>query len=223
VKRPIINEARLTTPRAAAVAGIIFAILFGTSLVLIRLAIPQDQSITTPNLQDKFGLVKVALILIPYAGIAFLWFVGVVRDHLGNLEDRFFSTVFFGSSLLFLAMIFTASALSGAIIESNVVAANIDPDTGIFTFGREFAYRLINIYAMRMAGVFMISLGTIWFRTRRLPQWMAIFTLILALIMLFGLGRDLWVTLFFPVWVMVVSIYILVRNRRSLPEPVLDG
>jgi hypothetical protein len=76
---------------------------------------------------------------------------------------------------------------------------------------------------MRMAGVFMISLGTIWFRTRRLPQWIAIFTLILALIMLFGLGRDLWVTLFFPVWVMVVSIYILVRNRRSLPEPVLDG
>ena len=40
--------------------------------------------------------------LIPFAGIAFLWFIGVLRDRLGEQEDRFFATVFFGSGLLFL-------------------------------------------------------------------------------------------------------------------------
>jgi hypothetical protein len=51
--------------------------------------------------------VNFALTLVPFAGIAFLWFMGVVRSHLGRLEDQFFSTVFYGSGLLFLAMLFT--------------------------------------------------------------------------------------------------------------------
>jgi len=45
---------------------------------------------------------------LPFAGIAFLWFIGVLRDRLGELEDRFFATVFLGSGLLFLAMLFAS-------------------------------------------------------------------------------------------------------------------
>jgi hypothetical protein len=54
-----------------------------------------------------------ALYLVPFAGIAFLWFIGVLRDRLGELEDRFFATVFFGSGLLFLAMLFASAAVAG--------------------------------------------------------------------------------------------------------------
>ena len=50
-----------------------------------------------------------ALNIIPFAGIAFLWFMGVLRDRFGQQEDRFFATVFLGSGLLFLAMLFAAS------------------------------------------------------------------------------------------------------------------
>ena len=46
------------------------------------------------------------LYLVPFAGIAFLWFIGVVRDRIGEREDKFFATVFFGSGLLFVAMLF---------------------------------------------------------------------------------------------------------------------
>ncbi len=55
-----------------------------------------------------------ALNLVPFAGVAFLWFIGVLRDRLGQQEDRFFATVFFGSGLLFLAMLFAAAAVIGA-------------------------------------------------------------------------------------------------------------
>ena len=50
--------------------------------------------------------------LIPFAGIAFLWFIGVLRDRIGEREDRFFATVFLGSGLLFVAMLFVAAAIA---------------------------------------------------------------------------------------------------------------
>lgn len=220
MRQPLITEAKLTTPRAAATAGIIFAFLFGTSLVLVRLAVPQDSMDSTAWLSENPGMVKLALRMVSYAGIAFLWFVGVVRDYLGDLEDRFFSTVFFGSSLLFLAMIFTASAMTGAILENYAASPGGTSSSEILAFGRGLTYQLMNVYAMRMAGVFMISLGTVWFRTRRMPRWLALLTFVIALVMLFGLGRDLWVAILFPAWVFIVSMYILVRSRSILPEAV---
>src|ERR1700693_5009847 len=41
-QRVTLTRQALKTPRAAAVAGIIFAVLFTTSVVLIRLAIPEE-------------------------------------------------------------------------------------------------------------------------------------------------------------------------------------
>ena len=58
----------------------------------------------------------VALNLIPFAGIAFLWFVGVLRDRIGEREDRFFATVLLGSGLLFVAMLFIGAAVAGGLI-----------------------------------------------------------------------------------------------------------
>ena len=117
---------RLKTPRAAAVAGILFSVLFVISMTLIRLVFPED--LTGPDtadwLQGNTGLVSLALTLVPFAGIAFLWFMGVVRAHLGNLEDQFFSSVMFGSGLLFLAMVFAAAAVAGGIIASYAIASD---------------------------------------------------------------------------------------------------
>jgi hypothetical protein len=51
----------------------------------------------------KRNEVKSSLALLPFAGIAFLWFMGVIRNRLGEREDKFFATVFLGSGLLFVA------------------------------------------------------------------------------------------------------------------------
>jgi hypothetical protein len=53
---------------------------------------------------------------VPFAGIAFLWFIGVIRDRLGDHEDRFFASVFLGSGLIFLATVFVAMAIAGALL-----------------------------------------------------------------------------------------------------------
>jgi len=110
---------RLRTPRAAAVAGIAFALLLGTAYTLIRLSIPLDPG-ESEWFAENAGTVRVALGLIPFAGLAFLWFMGVVRDRIGDYEDRFFSTVFFGSGLLFLAMVFVSAATAGSLLVAGV-------------------------------------------------------------------------------------------------------
>jgi hypothetical protein len=102
------------------------------------------------------------LTLIPFAGIAFLWFIGVVRDRLGRFEDQFFSTVFFGSGLLFLAMMFVSAAIAGGILASNAIEPDILTKSGALVFGRALMYTITKVYAIRMAGVFMIALATIW-------------------------------------------------------------
>ncbi len=213
---------KLKTPRAAALAGIIFAMLFVSSLVLIRLSIPPDPADAGAWLKDKAGIVSLALSLLPFAGIAFLWFMGVVRTHIGHLEDQFFSTVFFGSGLLFLAMTFAAAALAGGVLATYAVESSRLIESGEYTFVREVTYRINNVYAIKMAGVFMISLGTIWVRTRLMPRWLALLTYVLALVLLLSIGSSLWVTLIFPAWVCAVSVYILVLNPRS-PSASLQG
>jgi hypothetical protein len=208
----------LTTPRAAAVAGLLFALLFGASLVLFRSAVPAEITAGVEFLEQGATRIRISLGLMPFAGIAFLWFIGVVRDRLGEYEDRFFSTVFFGSSLLFLAMVFVSIAIAGGILASYRLSDGGELDIQIITFGRSVMFQISNVYALRMAGVCMISLGTIALRTGIMPRWLALATYLLALALLLITNLSLWVTLIFPAWVLVISLFILVSNYRRTME-----
>jgi hypothetical protein len=217
-----LRSQKLKTPRAAALAGILFAVLFSASVVLIRLSIPANPEDGGVWLRERAGTVTLALSLLPFAGIAFLWFMGVVRDHLGHMEDQFFSTVFFGSGLLFLAMMFASAAIAGGTLATYAVESRRLIDSGVYTFARTVMYRITNVYAIKMAGVFMISLGTMWVRTRVMPRWLALLTYALALGLLVSVSSNLWMTLIFPGWVCIVSLYILISNLRS-PSASLQG
>src|SRR5437660_8534390 len=90
-------------PRAAAVAGVAFSLLMGTSLVIIRLAAPNAQAEATGLLAGpvRRNALRFAIQLAPVAEIVFLWCIGVLRKRLGAQEDQFFAIVFFGSGLVF--------------------------------------------------------------------------------------------------------------------------
>lgn len=210
-----LTQQRLKTPRAAALAGILFTALFSSSVVLIRLTIPADPTDAGAWLKERADTVALALSLLPFAGIAFLWFMGVVRDRMGHLEDQFFSTVFFGSGLLFLAMTFVSAALAGGVLATYAQETSKLIESGVYTLIRTVMYRITSVYAIRMASVFMISLGTIWVRTRLMPRWLAFLTYALALGLLLTISSNPWVTLIFPAWVLVVSVYILMTNSRG--------
>ena len=208
-------RSRLTTPRAAAIAGIVFSVLLIASLVLIRISVPANPQDAGDWLSGGWRNVDLALNLLPFAGIAFLWFIGVVRDRLGQYEDRFFATVFLGSGLLFLAMLFVSAAIAGGIISIFGAAPGLLIESGIYTFGRTVTYEIMNVYTMKMAGVFMISSCTLSLRTGIFPRWMAYLGLVLALFLLFSLGFFYWAPLIFPLWVLLISVHILWANFRG--------
>jgi hypothetical protein len=212
-----LSRAGLTTPRAAALAGILFSLLLITSLVLIRLTVPADPQDAGAWLSGGARTASLALHAVPFAGVAFLWFIGVVRDRLGQREDKFFATVFFGSGLLFLALLFASTGVAGGLLRMYGASPGQLIDSGLYTFGRRVTYELMNVYTMKMAGVFMISTCTLSLRTGIIARWMAYLGLVLALFLLFSLGTFYWAPLVFPLWVLLISVHILLANlgRRT--------
>ena len=207
------------TRRAAALAGIIFAVLLLTAMVMMRLALRDDGLAALQSDAGNRRLIGWSLHLVPFAGIAFLWFIGVVREQLGDVEDRLFSTVFLGSGLLFLAMLFSGAAATNSILE---LAGGPDPDAALFTFGRGSTQTLISVYAMRMAAVFTLSVSTVGIRAGALPRWVSYLGYASALVLLVAGGEHKWTQLVFPLWVLLVSVVILVTRppeRTGTDDP----
>jgi hypothetical protein len=197
------------TRRSAALAGIAFAVLLLVAMTFMRVALGEDSLTSLKSNPDSRRLVAWSLHLVPFAGIAFLWFIGVIRDQLGEVEDRLFSTVFLGSGLIFLAMLFTGAASSSGILE---LMARPNPDSAVWEFGRDSTQTLVSVYAMRMAAVFTLAVSTVGIRADALPRWVSYLGYACAVVLLVAAGEHQWTQLVFPTWVLLVSIVILVTR-----------
>ena len=202
---------QLKTPRAAALAGVIFALLFGAVIVLIRVRMPEGMKDSAAWLSNNHNGITTAAVLMPFAGISFLWFIGVVRDGFGRYEDRFFASVFLGSGLLFLAMMFVSTAVAAGLVATNSGVVDPGAHAEVVDFGKMVVLSTSKTYAIRMAAVFMISAATIWLRTGLMPKWLALLTYLVAVAILVASDLTMWVTMAFPVWVLVVSGLFLAR------------
>ena len=197
------------TRRAAAVAGIVFGVLLITAMVMARLALEQGSLEALQSDAGRRRLIRFSLNLVPFAGIAFLWFIGVIREQIGVVEDRLFSTVFLGSGLLFLAMMFSGTVTSTSLLE---MLAGRTPNIDIWAYGRSSTQVLISVYAMRMAAVFTLSVSTLGLRTSAMPRWVSFLGYAVALVLLVAAGEHKWTQLVFPAWVLLLSVVILVTR-----------
>lgn len=213
--QPSLTRAQLRTPKAAAVAGILFSVLLLAVFWFMRRSVPRDPLEPGAWLTGGTADVAFALNLVPFAGVAFLWFVGVLRDRLGPREDRFFATVFLGSALLLLSMLFAAAATIGAIILAFHAAPDMLINSPTFHFARSFAFSMVNIYLVKTASVFMITTSTIALYTRLTPRWLAIAGYAVAIVLLIGSYYLDWSLAVFPIWVCLVSLSILLDRGEG--------
>jgi hypothetical protein len=200
--------------RAAAVAGIVFAVLLITAMIMLRIALTDGSLEALQADAPRRRLIRISLNLVPFAGIAFLWFIGVVREQIGVVEDRLFSTVFLGSGLLFLAMVFVGTVTATSLLE---MLAATDVNADIWAFGRSSTRAIISVYAMRMAAVFTLSVSTLGLRTAALPRWVSLIGYAVALVLLVAAGDHRWTQLVFPAWVLLVSVVILFTRPQTRP------
>jgi hypothetical protein len=222
--RPIIPSAAmgLRAPRAAAIAGIAFGVLYVLSTFVLTIRLPADP---TPVAFAEWyrttavtTITIVSLYLTPLAGIAFLWFLAVIRNRIGEREDRFFATVFLGSGLLFVAMIWAAGAISGSLVSANRLGITTVPDPATFDLVRSLAHTFLHVYATRAAAIFVIVTSTIALGTGAFPRWLIMLGYVIAVIQFLSTGELEFAILLFPAWVVILSVSILlgeIRVRRS--------
>jgi len=207
-----ITRAALRTPRAAAFAGIAFSLILGSALVLVRIAVPANPTDAGNWVEDGWRkeAVILALSLVPFAGLAFLWFIGVIRDRIGAAEDRLFATVFLGTGLLFVAMLFVSAATAAGLLEAETKGDTaISPE--VWSFARHTTYLVLTVYAMRMAGIFMLVTTTIMTRLRNIPRWLTAVGLVVAMVLLLTVESLAWAVMLFPLWVLILSIHFLIH------------
>lgn len=207
---------RLTTPRAAAVAGVAFAVLLGTSTVLLRSAVPSELGDSGEWLEANRDRIRVALRLVPFAGIAFLWFIGLIRSRIGTREDQLFATVFLGSGLLFVGMYWAAAAQFASLVAGNRFDAAPPLTASALEAVRASAFSFLFVLAARAAAVFVLVTSTIIWRSRVLPHVLAVVGYAVGLVMLLSLSSLQWIVLLFPLWVLAVSaVTLAVEWRRQ--------
>jgi len=205
---PVIEEAgrQLRAPWAASIAGLLFSLLFTAALVLVR---SQADTAAAPTTAIVIG----GLYLAPFAGIMFLWFVAVIRDQIGEREDRFFATVFFGSGLLFVALLFATAAVVSTPTTLVRFLGEDQLSAESASLLRALGYTLLFAFATRAAAVFMLATATIGIKSGVFPRWFTLVGYLLAVVLLVAVSFYDWFILVLPGWVAVVSLFILRRER----------
>jgi hypothetical protein len=209
---------QLRTPRAAGIAGIIFALLLVASFLLVRFPashLNDAELVAWFKNEGASDLILVGLYLVPFAGIAFLWFIAVIRDRIGRFEDRFFATVLLGSGLLFIAMLFAGIAVAGGLVAGRrFYDETAYPTAGLIRSTRALASTLIFVYGSKTAGVFVLVTNTIAMRVRMFSRWFALVGFLVGLLLIFNVGFNLMLLTVFPAWVGFLSVYLLVTASR---------
>lgn len=203
----------LATPTWAAIAGISYGVIMVVVITLRHLSLPPaptnaDWALNPAGLRAA----TTATTLIPFAGIAFLWFIGVLRAELGKREDQFFATVMLGSGLLYVAMSFAGGATTGALL----VLINLGyPGTDHAVAALQMlTMELSGTFGARMAAVFVIVVTTIGRKSGIMAKPFIVIGYVVAVILMFSPPLTRWTQLLFPMWVMLLSVMILVRARR---------
>jgi hypothetical protein len=109
-------------------------------------------------------------------------------------------------------MMFVAMSVAGGLVATQNAVTNAGAHIEMIDLGKTIVLSSSKTYATRMAAVFMMSLATIWLRTGLMPRWMVGLSCLVAIAQLVFGDLSMWVTMAFPVWVLIVSVLLLARS-----------
>ena len=115
-------------------------------------------------------------------------------------------------------MLFTAAGVIASIIFVFAAEPEKIVNSTTYHLARTIAYVLTNVYAIKMAAVFMFSTSTVTIYTALAPRWIAFLGFSLAATILLVGHKITWSIFILPAWVFVISTYILINNLRGRGE-----
>lgn len=162
-------------------------------------------------------LVTVGLYLVPFAGIAFLYFVMAFRALLDRPADLT-QGLQLASGAAFVRMLFAGTAAAGAVAlmlnSANVAAPPVSVDRVLSSIG----YGLVFVYGVRVAGMFTIITTTLARKAGLIPRWLAVLSYLMAAFLLVTTTTQPATLLVYPAWVLLLS-FAMVRSARTQPTP----
>jgi len=209
---------RLASVESAAIAGIICAA--GWSIGLSVLLKSPVAGASDAEIRRFYGGPDVgrdavlALQVIIFATIAFIWFVGVVRSRLGEQEPKLVGTVFLGGAIILAGLTLVGAAVLAA--PSVLVEAGGTPDPGAAAISRALAVTVLSVFTPRVATLVMFSTAALARRARALPRWLIVLTYVVGLAEFVNVTISTPTVYVFPAWIALVSVVLLVRPR---PQP----
>jgi hypothetical protein len=175
-----------------------------------------DAEIRDFYVSDARRLTLVGLYVMPFAGIAFVWFIVALRMWISlshRRENVLLSNVQLVSGILFLAMFFASGAASAAAAASvEFAGAVVNPD-----LARQlplYGSTLLLVFGMRMAAMFVFTTSSIARTTGILPRWFTYAGYAVGLFMLLSASFSPLLVLVFPAWMFTLCILLFVRARR---------
>jgi len=73
----------------------------------------------------------------------------------------------------------------------------------------------LNVFAIKMAGVFVVSTSSIALRTGILPRWLGVSGYACAAVLLLVVTSWPWIVLIFPSWILTVSLCLIMADEGS--------
>jgi hypothetical protein len=208
--------------QAAAVAGLVFAVLSFVAFLLLNsapdLSAPDSELTGWYSDDANRSSLTFGLSLSVVSAISFLWFVAVIRRRVGDREDKFFATVFLGSGILLTGVMLVGSAALASPAVTVDLADGRVPDAGVLSGLVGLGSSLTLLVLPKVHAVFMISTSTLALRTNAFSRWLSYFG--------YGIALSMFITpmlfeplgLAFPVWVGLLSIAMLIRRNEIIPE-----
>lgn len=202
------------------VSGIVFAILLVVAMVLVKQApgLGVPDSVYMAFYQGNSDvLVTLGLYIVPFAGIAFLWYMAATRAlltaHAGALPEipRLLQQA---SGVTWVCMMFAGAAAVGAVALLSVFSVDPLPQVGVARALASAGYGLVFVYGVRVAGMYMITTTTLASKAGLLPRWLALLGYLAAAFLLVSTTFHPAILLIFPTWVVLVSVLVLCRASR---------
>ncbi len=207
--------------------GVAFSLLYFLSYFLLQQT-PGPEA-TDAEIIAFYGaggqrrLILIGLYVMPFAGIAYLWFIVALRMWIANSVRRInplLSNVQLVSGVVFIGLLFTAAAASAATAASmEYVQGVVDP-----MFARQLpllSSTILLVFAMRMAAMFVFTTSNIGRATGLLPRWFIYLGFVVGLFLLLSATFNKLLALVFPLWVLCLCAIMFLRAREIPPEAVV--
>lgn len=218
----ITEQRQSTLQRAArftAIMGITHALLFLLSFWLMAVPGGQERGVDLERFytdENHRRFVIAGLYVMPFAGIAFIWFSVLLRSWIqGSIRtvDRLFSDVQLVAAIIYVTMFFVAAS-SISVTAASMEFSGITLEPGVAALFPQLGNAIFFVFGMRMAAMFVLTTTRIVGSATVLPKWFGLLSYPVAIFLFLSGTFSRWLIVVFPIWLIILCVLVFTESRR---------